>query len=110
MTERPFAWEKSYPKTVSWDAPLAIGTLSAMFDRAVANHGDKPAIEFRGRQISYAEIGEVGLRAARGLTALGTDKSHPVALYLPNVPLHPMAFFAGIKTGAPVVHLSPLDA
>lgn len=110
MTERPFAWEKSYPETLPWDAPLGIGTLSAMFDGSVARHADQPAIEFRGRPISYGEMGETVGRAARALTALGADKSHPVALYLPNVPLHPMAFFAGVKTGAPVVHLSPLDA
>ncbi len=33
-----------------------------------------------------------------------------VALYLPNTPYHPIAFFAALKCGARIVHLSPLDA
>jgi long-chain acyl-CoA synthetase len=110
MSERPFAWEKTYPAGLKWDVPLTIGTLPAMFDAAVAAHGPHPAIEFRGRHITFAELGEEAARAARGLMALGHGKERPVALYLPNVPAHPLAFFASVKTGAPVVHLSPLDA
>ena len=32
-----------------------------------------------------------------------------VALYLPNTPYHPIGFFAILRAGARVVHLSPLD-
>ncbi len=32
-----------------------------------------------------------------------------VALYLPNVPYHPISFFAVLRAGGRVVHLSPLD-
>ncbi len=110
MSQRPFAWEKSYPPSVRWDVPLAIGTLTEMFDHAVAAYAARPAIEFRGRTITYGELGETAVRGARALDGLGHDKSRPVALYLPNTPLHPFAFFAAVKTGAPVVHLSPLDA
>jgi long-chain acyl-CoA synthetase len=109
-SERPFAWEKTYPKGLEWDVPLTIGTIPQMFDAAVAAHSGRPAIEFRGRHFAYGELGETAARGAAGLIALGADKHRPVALYLPNVPLHPLAFFAIVKTGAPVVHLSPLDA
>jgi long-chain acyl-CoA synthetase len=110
MSERPFAWEKTYPSRVAWDTPLPATTIPALFDQAVARHSDRPAIDFRGRWMSYAELGETAGRAARGFGALGHDKSRPVALYLPNVPLHPIALFGAARTGAPVVHLSPLDA
>jgi len=110
MARPAFAWEKSYPPGTAWDTPLTITTLPALFDAAVAAYASRPAIEFRGRDITYAELGNAVGDAARGLQALGHDKSRPVALYLPNVPLHPIAFFAAVKTGAPVVHLSPLDA
>ena len=33
-----------------------------------------------------------------------------MALYLPNSPYHPISFFAALKAGARLVHLSPLDA
>jgi long-chain acyl-CoA synthetase len=37
-------------------------------------------------------------------------KDDAVGLYLPNTPYHPLAFFAALRLGAKVVHLSPLDA
>jgi long-chain acyl-CoA synthetase len=110
MSQRPFAWEKSYPPGVHWDAPLTIGTLTEMFDRSVAAHAERPAIEFRGRVVTYGELGKIAERGACALDSLGHDIGRPVALYLPNTLLHPFAFFAAVKTGAPVVHLSPLDA
>src|SRR5260370_1089185 len=35
---------------------------------------------------------------------------HAVALYMPNTPWHPIVFFGVLRTGAHIVHLSPLDA
>jgi long-chain acyl-CoA synthetase len=110
MSKRPFAWEKNYPPTTSWDAPLDISTIGAVFDKAVAAYGERPVIEFRDRAMTYAELGEKATAAASAFLALGHDGAKPIALYLPNVPYHPIAFFAGAKAGIPLVHLSPLDA
>ena len=110
MSKRPFAWEKSYPPTIAWDTPLDITTLPAMFDKAVSTHSLLPAIEFRGKIIHYRELGAKAVAAAAAFLSLGHDRERPIALYLPNVPYHPIAFFGGVKMGAPVVHLSPLDA
>ena len=110
MSKRPFAWEKSYPPTIAWDTPLDITTLPAMFDKAVSTHSLRPAIEFRGKFIHYGELGAKAVAAAAAFLSLGHDRKRPIALYLPNVPYHPIAFFGGVKMGAPVVHLSPLDA
>jgi long-chain acyl-CoA synthetase len=109
-TRVPFAWEKSYPPGVTWDAPLDITTLPAVLDRAVAEFGPTIAFEYRGKTISYDELGRLVDHAARGLVSLGVKAHTSVALYLPNTPWHPIFFFAVLKTGARVVHLSPLDA
>ncbi len=106
---RPFAWEASYPAGLAWDAPLEITTLTAMLDAAVARHGDKPLIEFRDRQMSFREFGRRVDRTAAGLQRLGVKPGDAVALYLPNVPYHPIVFFAVLRAGGRVVHLSPLD-
>jgi len=106
---RPFAWEASYPDHVRWDAPIAISTLPELLDRAVAQFANRPALEFRGRRMSYAELGERVDRLARGLTALGVLPGDAVALLLTNSPAHPIAFFAVMRIGGVVVHLSPLD-
>ncbi len=107
---RPFAWEASYPPALAWDAPLHVSTLTRMLDTAVASHGDRPFIEFRGRRIGFAAFGAMVDRAAAGLRRLGVAPGVAVALYLPNVPYHPISFFAVLRAGGRVVHLSPLDA
>ncbi|HJU32059.1 MAG TPA: dicarboxylate--CoA ligase PimA [Hyphomicrobiaceae bacterium] len=103
-------WEKSYPPGVRWDAPIDTATLPAMLDACTARWAEKPALEYRGRTITYAEL-RAGVDAvASGLMDLGVGPGTPVALYLPNTPYHPVSFFAALKAGGRVVHLSPLDA
>ena len=110
MSKRPFHWEKSYPLGLSWDEPISISTIPAMFDKAVAEHGPKPYIEFRDRKFTFDEVADRVDRAASALYALGHNREKPIALYLPNTPYHPISFFGGLKAGATLVHLSPLDA
>jgi long-chain acyl-CoA synthetase len=110
MGQRPFAWEKSYPPGVRWDIAFSPATIPAMFDRAVAEHAHRSAIEFRDRSITFDELGREVQSAAAEFLALGQGSGAAIALYLPNVPWHPIAFFGALKAGARVVHLSPLDA
>jgi len=107
--ERPFPWEASYPDGVRWDTPIAVSTVPELLDRAVKAFADRPALEFRGRRMTYAELGARVDRLARGLLALGLLPGDAVALLLTNSPAHPIAFFAVLRIGAQVVHLSPLD-
>src|SRR5215831_16602468 len=107
---RPFEWEKSYPAGMRWDSPIATSTLQELLDRAVADYGDRPALEYCGRRISYRELGNHVAQAAAAFRHIGIDRDCAIALYLPNTPWHPIAFFGALRTGAHVVHLSPLDA
>ena len=108
--ERPWPWEKSYPPGVRWDAPIETAPLPELFDGFTARWADKPALEYRDNKISYAELREAVEAVASGLIDLGAGPGKSVALYLPNTPYHPISFFAALKCGARVVHLSPLDA
>jgi long-chain acyl-CoA synthetase len=103
-------WEKSYPPGVRWDAPIETAPLTALFDTSTRQWGAKPAIEYRDHTIKYAQLGEMVDAVASGLMDLGVGPGSAVALYLPNTPYHPVAFFASLRCGARVVHLSPLDA
>ena len=85
------------------------GTVPEMLVHAVSAYGPRPALEFRGRQMTYADLGARVERLARGLLALGILPGDAVALLLPNSPAHPIAFFAVLRMGGRVVHLSPLD-
>ncbi len=106
----PFAWEKHYPPGLSWDAPISLSTVPALFDQAVAAFGGRAAIAFRDRSISFAELGQAVEAMASALLRRGVKPQDAIALYLPNTPLHPIAFFGGLKAGAKIGHLSPLDA
>jgi len=107
---RPFPWEASYPPGLDWGAPLPVGTLTALLDDAVARYGPRNALAFRDRSISYAALGAMVEDAAAWLLAQGHGPGSVVALYLPNSPWHPVAFFAALRAGACCTHLSPLDA
>jgi long-chain acyl-CoA synthetase len=106
----PHRWEKLYPPEVHWDAPIGIGTLPALLDKAAAEWGDKPAIEYRDRKISFRELATLVDRMAAGLLLEGVRAGRTVALFLPNTPWHTVCFFAVLKTGARLAHISPLDA
>ncbi len=111
MTLRdPHPWEAAYPSTCRWDVPIPTKTLPALFERLVAQGGQRPALQYRGVRLSYAMLGELVDRAAAALRRLGVVQGQAVALYLPNTPWHPICFFALVRLGARVVHLSALDA
>jgi long-chain acyl-CoA synthetase len=107
---RPFPWEKSYPAGVTWDTPLRPGTINDILPRTLARFPNHIAIHYGGRSWTYTEFTNLIDRAASGLAKLGVVQNTPVALFLPNTLWHPVLFFAILKLGARVVHLSPLDA
>ncbi|MGF9758522.1 dicarboxylate--CoA ligase PimA [Microvirga sp. 0TCS3.31] len=110
MSRTAFPWERSYPVGVRWDAPIVPSTLPQLLDGAVAAYGDRPAIEYRDRPISYTEIGRQADAFAAALLRSSIDTTGAVALYLPNTPYHPYSFFGAAKAGIRLAHLSPLDA
>jgi long-chain acyl-CoA synthetase len=110
VSARPFPWEKSYPAGLSWDMPVAISTLPALLRDAVSQYGPQPALEFRGRTITYRDLQHGAAIAAGAFLRAGFGRGSAIALYLPNTPYHPLCFFGGSMAGARLVHLSPLDA
>jgi len=101
--------EQFYPEGVRWDDPIARGTLPELLANAAAEFSARPAIEFRDRAISFAELEAKAEVAAAALLRAGLAKNTSVALFLGNSPDHPVNFFGALKAGARTVHLSPLD-
>ena len=110
MTEAaaPRPWIKSYADGVPDDIELPTGSLSDLIGSSVAEFADHAALEFFGRETSYAELGEQIDRAAEGLRKLGMRKGDPVALIMPNCPQHVVAFYAILRLGAIVIEHNPL--
>jgi long-chain acyl-CoA synthetase len=101
--------EQFYPQGVHWDDTILRGTLPDLLSDAAAEYGARPAIEFRDRPISYAELEALVETAASAFLRAGYGKNNSVALFLGNSPDHPVNFFGALKAGARIVHLSPLD-
>jgi long-chain acyl-CoA synthetase len=110
MTDRPFLWERSYPPGVRWDAPIVTTTLPGLLDDAVEAYGTNPALQYRQTRITFEELGRQVDAMASALIRGKPGSGDALALYLPNTPYHPIAFFGGAKAGLRLVHLSPLDA
>src|SRR4051794_38244469 len=101
--------EQFYPQGVRWDDTITRGTLPDLLSVAAAELGPRPALEFRDRPISFAELEALVETAASAFLRAGYGKNSSVALFLGNSPDHPVNFFGALKAGARVVHLSPLD-
>ena len=95
------------PQSVS--VPRARG-LASLFDETVAAHPHSPAVDFLGRRYSYADIGQLVDRAARGFQQLGVRKGVRVGLCLPNTPVYVICYYAALKAGGTVVNYNPLYA
>lgn len=104
-------WEKVYPGGHLPDpATLALFPIQAILEDGARDHGERTALDFRGRAITYGDLDRMAGEAAAGFARAGISRGDRVALLLPNTPAHPVTFFALMKIGAVVVHLSPLDA
>ncbi len=101
--------EQFYPEGVRWDAPIERGPIPDLLAKSAASFGSRPAVEFRDRPISFSELQGLVDRAAAAFLRAGYGKGSAIALYLGNSPDHPVNFFGGLKAGARIVHLSPLD-
>ena len=87
---------------------IAPRLLTDLLDKAVAYHGNQPAIDFLGRRWTYRELDELVRRAARGLQDLGVRPGTRVGLCLPNTPYFVILYFAVLRVGGVVVNFNPL--
>ena len=101
--------EQFYPEGVHWDDPVSRGTLPDLLSAAAREFGERAAIEFRDRTISFTGLEALVETAASAFLGAGCGPESSVALFLGNSPDHPVNFFGALKAGARIVHLSPLD-
>jgi long-chain acyl-CoA synthetase len=103
-------WEAHYPDDVDWGMAIETGPVAGLLDRAASAWPDKVAIEYRDRPTTFAALAGMVDRMAAGFLHEGLGAGRTVAIFLPNTPWHSVCFFAALKIGVRLVHLSPLDA
>ena len=104
--ERP--WLRSYPPGVEWDTRFRPVLVHSLLDDAVQAYGRRSCTYFMGKRLSFAEIGELSDRAAKGLRAIGVGEGVKVGLLLPNSPTFVIFYYGVLKAGGTVVNFNPL--
>lgn len=101
-------WLRFYPEGVPHDVELPDTNVAAVFAEAVRRWGERTAIVFYGRRISFRQLGEWVDRFATALHELGLRKGDRLALYLLNSPHFVVAYMAAMRLGAIVTPISPV--
>jgi long-chain acyl-CoA synthetase len=104
--ERP--WLQAYPEGIDWEAEFTPSLVGTLLDRAVQAYGNRSCTYFMGRRLSFAEIGALSDRAAKGLRALGVGPGVKVGLLLPNTPTFVIFYYGVLKAGGTIVNFNPL--
>jgi long-chain acyl-CoA synthetase len=107
-TTNEYPWLKKYPEAVKWDTKFEPKPLWRILDDAVATYPNSLFIDFLGKRTTYAEVGAMVDRAAKGFQDIGVGKGVKVGLFLPNCPQYVIAYFGILKAGGTVVNYSPL--
>src|SRR5213596_1370388 len=103
--ERPWlaSWPEGVPKSI--DYPEI--SVHELLRRAAKDFGNRPAITFYGKSLSYRDLDAAVDRFAAGLRAIGVRSGDRVSLVLPNTPHFVIAFFAVLRAGGVVVQTNP---
>jgi long-chain acyl-CoA synthetase len=88
-------------------APYPEQTLVDFLSALAREHGEKPALLFKGASVPYRQLDEESTAFAAALHELGVRKGDRVALVLPNCPQFMVAQFGAWKAGAIVVCVNP---
>jgi long-chain acyl-CoA synthetase len=102
-------WLEHYDEGI----PSSIGsypptTLVDVVESAARERPDHPALLFKGRTITYAQLSRLSTAFAAALAADGVRKGDRVALLLPNCPQFVIAELGVWKAGGITVGLNPI--
>ncbi len=102
------AWTRLYPRNVPRQVSVPNTTLSELVAESVARWSERTALVYYGAKWTYRRFWSESERFAAALAREGVGPGDRVALYLPNCPVYPIAFFGTLRLGATVVQVSPL--
>lgn len=101
-------WLSSYDRGVPEKITLPDSHLYGMFLKSCQNSKNANALNFLGRNISYAQLLKDVDRCASGLRSMGLKKGDAIALLLPNCPQFVISWLAAQKLGIIAAAFNPL--
>lgn len=101
-------WLNHYPERVPRELELPERRLPDLVQASVERWPTRDAFIFYGARWTYAEFWAAAGRFAAALHREGFRAGDRLALYLPNCPAYPIAYFGALRLGVTVVQVSPL--
>lgn len=101
-------WLTAYQEGVPEHIRYENLTMPDFLDRSVREFPDKPALNFMGYTLSYAQLNQMVLQFAAFLYKSGIRKGDRVALVMPNIIPCVAAYYAVLRIGGVVVLNNPL--
>jgi long-chain acyl-CoA synthetase len=104
--DRPWfrLWPSDLPRSLTYP-DIAVQEL---LRRTAREHGQRPAVTFYGKTLTYRDLDAAVDRFAAGLRSIGIRPGDRVSLLLPNTPHFVIAFFAVLRAGGVVVQTNPI--
>jgi len=96
-------YDEGVPRQLSYPAvtvPQFLEDAARLYPRATC-------LLYAGRQLNYAQAGQLVNRLAAALAECGVKKGDRIGLLLPNLPSFVLAYFAILKLGGIVVAINP---
>ena len=101
-------WLKWYLPGVPTDVVVEEKSVVDTFNETTDKWGDKTAVAFYGRKMSYKELRDQADRFAAALHDMGVKKGDKIALLLLNSPQFIIAYIGALKAGATLTTISPV--
>ncbi len=106
MMEKP--WLAYYPPQISPHLDYPAKTLPDYLRETAAQFGQKEAIYFLGKTLTFQEVYEQSLAFANYLVNIGLNKGDRVSIMLPNCPQSVISYYGVLFAGGIVVQTNPL--
>lgn len=106
MINRP--WMKLRPD-FDWRVPHVFASGLAVFQAALERSPDGTAVDYFGREMSYAQIDAMSGRLAQRLIARGFAQGDRLAAMMQNIPEFVIAMIAAWKAGGAFLPISPMN-
>ena len=105
-SEKP--WLKSYEDGVPSTIEVTKQPLHNMLEVSSVKYPDRPALVFKGREITYRELNQLADTVASALVANGFKKGDRAVIYMVNMPQFVISYYGILKAGGIVIATNPL--
>lgn len=101
-------WHAHYPKEIPVSIVYDEKPLQAFLEESAKAYGEKKALHFMGKELSYADVYTEAKKVAHYLQKCGLQEGDRVAVMLPNCPQAVVSFYGVLMAGGVVVQTNPL--